>query len=125
MFVQPLIFCSVSPDDSVKQPCASFVSRIQKIHPPRSKSRLLGAVGIALNYPRTFGMEVGSRLRVQAPTLRGATAVRFKFPLRRDPFRGLRSPADYNNKILTSARNGDLIMWDLDKVGSTKYGRCR
>ncbi|KAI9462992.1 hypothetical protein HD554DRAFT_2206502 [Boletus coccyginus] len=35
----------------------------------------------------------------------------------------LRSPADYNNKILTSARNGDLIMWDLDKPGSTKYER--
>ncbi|KAG8214830.1 hypothetical protein J3R82DRAFT_9979 [Butyriboletus roseoflavus] len=30
---------------------------------------------------------------------------------------------NYNNKILTSARNGDLIMWDLDKSGSTKYER--
>ncbi|KAG6375919.1 hypothetical protein JVT61DRAFT_2787 [Boletus reticuloceps] len=29
----------------------------------------------------------------------------------------------YNNKILTSARNGDLIMWDLGKPGSTKYER--
>ncbi|KAF8441042.1 hypothetical protein L210DRAFT_3645285 [Boletus edulis BED1] len=29
----------------------------------------------------------------------------------------------YNNKILTSAKNGDLIMWDLDKSGSTKYER--
>ncbi|KIJ61068.1 hypothetical protein HYDPIDRAFT_97184 [Hydnomerulius pinastri MD-312] len=29
----------------------------------------------------------------------------------------------YNNKILTSARNGDLIMWDLNKSGSTKYER--
>ncbi|KAI6155834.1 hypothetical protein BKA82DRAFT_1008041 [Pisolithus tinctorius] len=27
----------------------------------------------------------------------------------------------YNNKILTSARNGELIMWDLNKTGSTKY----
>ncbi|KAI6013318.1 hypothetical protein BKA83DRAFT_4360499 [Pisolithus microcarpus] len=27
----------------------------------------------------------------------------------------------YNNKILTSARNGELIMWDLNKAGSTKY----
>jgi hypothetical protein len=31
---------------------------------------------------------------------------------------------DHNNKILTSARNGDLIMWDLNKSGNTKYGRC-
>ncbi|KAG9315433.1 hypothetical protein JVU11DRAFT_3043 [Chiua virens] len=30
---------------------------------------------------------------------------------------------NYNNKVLTSARNGDLIMWDLDKPGSTKYER--
>ncbi|KAH7885076.1 hypothetical protein F5I97DRAFT_1810259 [Phlebopus sp. FC_14] len=30
---------------------------------------------------------------------------------------------NYNNKILTSARNGDLIMWDLNKSGSTKYER--
>jgi hypothetical protein len=29
---------------------------------------------------------------------------------------------DFNNKILTSARNGELIMWDLNKMGSTKYG---
>lgn len=27
------------------------------------------------------------------------------------------------NKILTSARNGELIMWDLNKNGS-KYGEC-
>lgn len=29
----------------------------------------------------------------------------------------------FNNKILTSARNGELIMWDLNKSGSTKYGK--
>ncbi|KAG6378014.1 hypothetical protein JVT61DRAFT_13692 [Boletus reticuloceps] len=37
---------------------------------------------------------------------------------------GLRPPPPawhYNNKILTSTRNGDLIMWNLDKPGSTKY----
>jgi hypothetical protein len=28
----------------------------------------------------------------------------------------------YNNKILTSARNGDLIMWDLNRAGNAKYG---
>lgn len=28
----------------------------------------------------------------------------------------------FTNKILTSARNGELIMWDLNKSGSTKYG---
>lgn len=28
----------------------------------------------------------------------------------------------FNNKILTSARNGELIMWDLNKSGVTKYG---
>ncbi|KAI6119652.1 hypothetical protein EDD17DRAFT_1605846 [Pisolithus thermaeus] len=27
----------------------------------------------------------------------------------------------YSSKILTSARNGELIMWDLNKAGSTKY----
>ncbi|KAJ7046897.1 hypothetical protein C8F04DRAFT_938106 [Mycena alexandri] len=29
----------------------------------------------------------------------------------------------FNHKILTSARNGDLIMWDLNKSGSSKYER--
>lgn len=29
----------------------------------------------------------------------------------------------FNNKILTSARNGELIMWDLNKSGVTKYER--
>ncbi|KAK7044083.1 SEA (Seh1-associated) complex subunit [Paramarasmius palmivorus] len=29
----------------------------------------------------------------------------------------------YSNKILTSGRNGELIMWDLNKTGSTKYER--
>ena len=28
----------------------------------------------------------------------------------------------FNNKILTSARNGELILWDLNKSGVTKYG---
>ena len=31
---------------------------------------------------------------------------------------------DFDNKILTSARNGELIMWDLNKPGPTKYGEC-
>ncbi|KAJ6502455.1 hypothetical protein C8R45DRAFT_1070888 [Mycena sanguinolenta] len=29
----------------------------------------------------------------------------------------------FNHKILTSARNGDLIMWDLNKNGPSKYER--
>ncbi|KAF5371397.1 hypothetical protein D9615_009674 [Tricholomella constricta] len=29
----------------------------------------------------------------------------------------------FNNKILTSARNGELIMWDLNKTGPSKYER--
>ncbi|KAF9266459.1 hypothetical protein L218DRAFT_69517 [Marasmius fiardii PR-910] len=29
----------------------------------------------------------------------------------------------YSNKILTSARNGELILWDVNKTGSTKYER--
>ncbi|KDR78745.1 hypothetical protein GALMADRAFT_244288 [Galerina marginata CBS 339.88] len=29
----------------------------------------------------------------------------------------------FNNKILTSARNGDLILWDINKSGITKYER--
>ncbi|KAF9546510.1 WD40 repeat-like protein [Agrocybe pediades] len=29
----------------------------------------------------------------------------------------------FNNKILTSARNGELILWDLNKSGGTKYER--
>jgi hypothetical protein len=28
----------------------------------------------------------------------------------------------FNNKILTSARNGEVIMWDLSKTGPSKYG---
>ena len=32
--------------------------------------------------------------------------------------------AAFSNKILTSARNGELIMWDLNKTGSSKYGEC-
>ena len=28
----------------------------------------------------------------------------------------------FNNKILTSARNGELIMWDLNKNGNSKLG---
>lgn len=30
--------------------------------------------------------------------------------------------AVFNNKILTSARSGELIMWDINKSGGTKYG---
>lgn len=30
--------------------------------------------------------------------------------------------SEFNNKILTSARNGELIMWDINKSGNTKYG---
>ncbi|KAI0093423.1 hypothetical protein BDY19DRAFT_923627 [Irpex rosettiformis] len=30
---------------------------------------------------------------------------------------------NFNTKILTSARNGELIMWDLNKSGPTKYER--
>ncbi|GLB41390.1 putative WD40 repeats [Lyophyllum shimeji] len=29
----------------------------------------------------------------------------------------------FNNKILTSARNGELIMWDINKNGPSKYER--
>ncbi|KAJ7940535.1 hypothetical protein B0H13DRAFT_2396675 [Mycena leptocephala] len=29
----------------------------------------------------------------------------------------------FNHKILTSARNGELIMWDLNKTGQSKYER--
>ncbi|KAK7020532.1 WD-repeats-region domain-containing protein [Favolaschia claudopus] len=29
----------------------------------------------------------------------------------------------FNHKVLTSARNGDLIMWDLNKTGASKYER--
>lgn len=28
----------------------------------------------------------------------------------------------FNNKILTSARNGEVIVWDLGKAGPSKYG---
>lgn len=28
----------------------------------------------------------------------------------------------FSNKILTSARNGELIVWDLNKSGTSKYG---
>lgn len=29
----------------------------------------------------------------------------------------------YSNKILTSARNGELIMWDMNKTGPSKCGK--
>lgn len=32
------------------------------------------------------------------------------------------SMSGFNNKILTSARNGELIMWDINMSGNTKYG---
>lgn len=28
----------------------------------------------------------------------------------------------YNSKLLTSARNGELILWDLNKSGPSKIG---
>jgi hypothetical protein len=28
----------------------------------------------------------------------------------------------FSNKILTSARNGEIITWDLNKNGNAKYG---
>ena len=28
----------------------------------------------------------------------------------------------FNNKILTSARNGEVIVWDIGKAGPSKYG---
>jgi WD repeat-containing protein 24 len=33
-----------------------------------------------------------------------------------------RNAPGYDNKILTSARNGELIVWDLNKLGPSKYG---
>lgn len=38
---------------------------------------------------------------------------------------GLLTEIVFNHKILTSARNGELIMWDLNKSGSSKYGECK
>jgi len=41
----------------------------------------------------------------------------------RDGERHLSHCPGYDNKILTSARNGELIMWDLNKLGPSKYGK--
>ncbi|KAH0832273.1 hypothetical protein J3R83DRAFT_13266 [Lanmaoa asiatica] len=66
----------------------------------------------------------GSGLKIESASTDVAWCSGSSYFFASDPFLGgLRSPADYNNKILTSARNGDLIMWDLDKPGSTKYER--
>jgi WD repeat-containing protein 24 len=46
----------------------------------------------------------------------GSTLVHFHIP------RKSLATIDFSNKILTSARNGELIMWDLNKSGPTKYG---
>lgn len=53
--------------------------------------------------------------------LRGVMAVSGSFaaPPRQS---SLRAQA-FSNKILTSARNGELIMWDLNKNGLSKYGK--
>ena len=29
----------------------------------------------------------------------------------------------FSNKIVTSARNGEIIMWDIQKSGPTKFGK--
>lgn len=30
---------------------------------------------------------------------------------------------DYDQKLLTSAKNGELILWDLNRTGHAKYGK--
>lgn len=65
-------------------------------------------------------MEVVFISTAQIQTSHGAKAV--SPALRRDDGVEAHMYQVYSNKILTSARNGELIMWDLNKTGPSKYG---
>jgi hypothetical protein len=36
-----------------------------------------------------------------------------------------RTRAAFANKILTGARNGELVLWDVGRAGTSKYGVLR
>ena len=69
-----------SPDDPVDQPCAFFACQIHKRPQLQSKSRPSASVDIASSSPRTSGMAVDSRLKVQALTSPGVAAVGLSLP---------------------------------------------
>jgi len=67
------------------------------------------------------GNEVGFKLDaiVLAQTFLGVMAVVLRVSL---SILAAHALTAYNYKILTSARNGELIMWDLNQSGNSKYG---
>lgn len=65
-----------------------------------------------------YGMEVDLRLTVSVQMLPGLMEVCLSF-LVLIPYS---SVPVFNNKILTSARNGELIMWDIAKDSRSKFG---
>lgn len=85
----------------------------------QSTNRLLGKEVIGSRRRGTFGTEVVSKSTVQVQTSHGVMAVGIHY------FSSVSSLIPmivFNNKIFTSARNGELILWDLNKSGVTKYG---
>ena len=64
-------------------------------------------------------MGVVLKLTVQVLTLLGLMAVAIHHL---PSVLSLTPTKVFNNKILTSARNGELILWDLNKSGVTKFG---
>ena len=70
-----LFFVQPSSNDSVEQPCASFVCQIRSTLQPLTQSRPSGLADMASNCPRTSGMAVDSRPTAPAPTWRGVAAV--------------------------------------------------
>lgn len=64
------------------------------------------------------GMGVDSNLTVPVQMLLGHTEVCLSFLV----LILCSSVPVFNNKVLTSARNGELIMWDIAKNGRSKYG---
>lgn len=67
----------------------------------------------------TFGTGVALRWIVRVRTWHGLMEVRETTGM--DPL--LILLIVFDNKILTSARNGEVILWDINKSGAAKYGR--
>ena len=85
----------------------------------QSTNRLLGKEVIESRRRGTFGTGAVSKSTVRVQTLHGVMAVGIHYFL---SFSSLIPMIVFNNKIFTSARNGELILWDLNKSGVTKYG---
>ena len=89
---------------------------------PRITSRPSAVAAIASRHHAICGREVVSRSTVRVQMFLGAMVVCLGVCLSIFAAHVLTA---YNHKILTSARNGELIMWDLNQSGNSKYGVYR